>query len=153
MVSELIGAVQSLKALSELMISANKLSNFNEIVSALADINMKLMQANSVALESQEKIISQQQKIQNLEEQLQSLKNWSSEVSNYETVQVSNGVFVIVSKERNSKIQSTLKYCINCFGDMKKSVLQHSNEEMRKNSLTCNRCGSKLIFNHYVETN
>ena len=80
MVSELIGAVQSLKALSELMISANKLSNFNEIVSALADINMKLMQANSVALESQEKIISQQQKIQNLEKQLQSLKNWSSEV-------------------------------------------------------------------------
>jgi len=153
MVAELIGAVQSLKALSELMTSANKLSNFNEIVSALADVNMRLMQANSVALESQEKIISQQEKIQNLEEQLESLKNWSSEVSNYESVQVSNGVFVIVPKERNSKIQSTLKYCINCFTDMKKSVLQHSNEEMRRCGLTCYRCSSKLIFNHYVETN
>lgn len=151
MFAELSSAVQSVQALTTLLNSANKLSNYNEIVGAVADVNSKLVQANKVAIDSQEKISSLQKQNDALEEQLRSLNDWNSQAVNYENVQVSNGVFVVASKERGNKLQSVLKYCTQCFEDRKKSVLQHSSEDMRKVGLTCNRCGSKLIFSHYVD--
>ena len=149
MIAELISAVQSVQALSSLLSSANKLSNYNEIVFAVSEVNLKLMQANELALASQEKILSQKKQIENLQEEIKSIKDRESEIRGYEPVQVSNGVFVVVPKERSGKLQSTLKFCINCFNQKNKSVLQHSNEDMRRCGLTCHRCNSKVIFNHY----
>lgn len=151
MFAELTSAVQSVQALTTLLNSANNLSNYNEIVAAVAEVNLKLIQANKVAIESQEKISVLQKQLNSLEEQLQSINSWNSEATNFENVQVSNGVFVIVSKQRDDKLQSVLKYCINCFEDKKKSVLQHSSEVIRKVGLSCNRCGSKMIFTHYAD--
>lgn len=151
MFAELSGAVQSVQVLTTLLNSANKLSNYNEIVAAVAEVNLKLVQANQVALESQEKISSLQKQVNYLEEQLQSFNDWSTQAADYENVQVSSGVFVVVSKKRDDKLQSVLKYCINCFENKKRSVLQHSTEAMRKCGLSCNQCGSKVIFTHYVD--
>ena len=119
MFAELTSAVQSVQALTTLLNSANNLSNYNEIVAAVAEVNLKLIQANKVAIESQEKISALQKQLNSLEEQLQSINSWNSEATNFENVQVSNGVFVIVSKQRDDKLQSVLKYCINCFEDKK----------------------------------
>ncbi len=151
MFAELTGAVQSVQVLTTLLNSANKLSNYNEIVAAVAEVNLKLIQANQVALESQEKISSLQKQNNSLEEQLHSLNDWSTQATDYENVQVSSGVFVVVSKKRGDKLQSVLKYCINCFENKKRSVLQHSSEAMRKCGLNCHQCGSKVIFTHYVD--
>jgi hypothetical protein len=151
MIAELISAVQSVQALTTLLSSANKLSNYNEIVGAVSEVSVKLMQANSTALALQEKILELQKQNELFEEQIKLLNDWSSEAQSYEEVQVYNGVFVVVPKERSGKLQSTLKLCINCFTQKTKSVLQHSNEEMRRCGLTCHRCSSKMIFNHYMD--
>jgi len=151
MFAELIGAGQSVQALAALLNSANKLSNYNEIVAAVSEINVKLMQANSLALASQEKILSQQKQIEGLEGQIKLFNDWNSEAQVYEEIQVANGVFAVVLKERSGKLQSTLKLCINCFHQKNKSVLQHSSEDMRRGGLTCHRCNSKMIFSHYID--
>lgn len=151
MFAELVSAVKSVQALSSLLTSANKLSNYNEIVLAVSEINLKLIEANSHALASQEIILSQKNQIEKLENQIKFLNEWNSEAKTYEEIQVANGIFVVVLKERSGKLQSTIKLCINCFNQKNKSVLQHSNEEMRKSGLTCHRCNSKIIFNHYLD--
>ena len=152
MISELIGAAQSVQSLSSLLIAANKLSNYNEIVSAISEINSKLMHANSFALLSQEKIAYQQTRIAILENQIKSLNDWDSEAKGYEDIQVASGIFVVAPLERAYKLKSTMKLCTNCFYQKHKSVLQHSDEAMRKCGLTCHRCNSKLIFNHYIDS-
>ena len=81
MFAELTGAVQSVQVLTTLLNSANKLSNYNEIVAAVAEVNLKLIQANQVALESQEKISSLQKQNNSLEEQLHSLNDWSTQAT------------------------------------------------------------------------
>ncbi len=151
MIAELIGAAQSVQALTTLLSSANKISNYNEIVAAVAEVNLKLMQANSVALSLQEKIRELQKNNEDLGHQIKTMNDWNSEAESYEETQVSDGVFVVVPKERSGKLKSTLKLCINCFNQKIKSVLQHSNEDMRRSGLSCHRCNSKMIFNHYSD--
>lgn len=73
MFAELVSAVKSVQALSSLLTSANKLSNYNEIVLAVSEINLKLIEANSHALASQEIILSQKNQIEKLENQIKFL--------------------------------------------------------------------------------
>jgi hypothetical protein len=54
MIPELLGATQSVQALASLLKSANGLSNYNEILLAVSEVNTKLMNANAVALAAQE---------------------------------------------------------------------------------------------------
>jgi hypothetical protein len=58
MFAELECAVQSVQILTTLLNSANKLSNYKEILTAVAEVNLKIIQANQVAIELQEKISS-----------------------------------------------------------------------------------------------
>ena len=58
MFAELECAVQSVQILATLLNSANKLSNYKEILTAVAEVNLKIIQANQVAIELQEKISS-----------------------------------------------------------------------------------------------
>ena len=104
MITELIGAAQSVQALTTLLSSANKISNYNEIVAAVAEVNLKLMQANSVALSLQEKIRELQQNNEELDRQIKASNDWSSEAEGYEETQVSDGVFVMVPKERSETL-------------------------------------------------
>lgn len=151
MFAELTGAAQSVQALSSLLKASNGLSNYSEIVSAVSEVNSKLMQANAVALASQEKQSSLTAELNDLRVQFDRLNDWSVEAKQYDTVEIANGVFAQLKIERSEKFESEKKLCTNCFHQNWKSLLQQSNEEMRQKGLTCHRCKALVVFRHYKD--
>ena len=75
MYAEINAAVQSAKALFE-VVKANKgLAEYNEIVAAVSEVNTKFMSATGVALASQEKQMSLTNRVSELEKEIVKLKN------------------------------------------------------------------------------
>ena len=128
MIQELIMAAQSVTALSTLLKSAKTLSNYNEIVTAVSEINSKLMAANSVGLASQEKQAALSAKIDELEQEIMRLKNWGAERDKYERRQIATGIFAYIEREFMGNLETAHKYCCNCFDKTIPSTLQQGSE-------------------------
>ncbi len=153
MISELLLAAQSVQSLTTLLKAAKGLSNYNEIVAAVAEVNIKLMQANAVALASQEKQSALATKIQELEKECDRLKDWQTEKERYELKEIAPGVFARIEKGLVGNLQSAHKFCATCFEQNFKGPLQQEKIDVgRKLSLTCHRCKSKVIFDSYLKT-
>ena len=145
---ELQAAYTSVTTLTKLLKAANSLSNYNEIVGAISEVNTKLMQAQTAGMAALEKQQAQASRISDLEKELTNLKNWEAEASNYETLEVARGVFAYVIKGNVKRMTSAEKLCSNCFLQNKKSFLQESREH-RDYCLACHRCNAKVIFHNY----
>ena len=152
MLTELMLASQSVQALGTLLKAANGLSNYNEIVAKVSEVNTKLMGANAVALVAQEKQAALAGKVQELEQELAKLKDWRAEAQNFEVQEVASGVFAYLAKSEVQGFRSAQKLCANCFNQGAKSLLQLQHIEVgRQLSLVCHRCKSIVIFSHYIE--
>ncbi len=151
MITELVGAAQSVQALASLLKSATQLSNYNEIVLAVSEVNMKLMQANAVALQSQEQQATLQARIRELEAQLEDTQIWRKVAEELETIQVSEGVFAYLYKQRSEPFRREKKFCTNCALQRHLSLLQETREPARQTGLLCPRCSTKLVFYNYAD--
>ncbi|OSZ75018.1 hypothetical protein [Hydrogenophaga sp. IBVHS1] len=151
MFNELIVASQSVQALTSLLKAANSLANYNEIVAAVSDVNVKLMQSNAAALEAQQTMSQQSSRIAELEKQVEAFEEWGEEAKAYGVVEVAHGVFAAVPHERAGNLQATQKLCLNCFNQRTKSILQQSHEDRREIGLACHRCKAKVVFRYYVD--
>lgn len=152
MINELLLASQSVQALGALLKAASDLSNYNEIVAAVSEVNSKLMQANAVALASQEKQSVLTARINELEKEIVRLKNWDAESRNYEIVEFSTGLFAYVAKDNVQPLESAHKYCANCYRKQSKSLLQQQRIEVgRQRSLVCHGCDSSVTFRIYKD--
>ena len=153
MIHELLMASQSVQALMNLLKAAHHLSNYNEIVAAVSEVNVKLLQANDVALASQEKQSKLAAKVDELEKECVRLKDWSQEKERYELKELAAGVFARIEKGFVGDLQSAHKFCANCFEQNSKGPLQQEKVQIgRRLSLTCHRCKSTVIFDHYLQT-
>lgn len=123
MFNELFLASQSVQALGTLLKAASGLSNYNEIVAAVSEVNSKLMQANAVALASQEKQSSLSARVQELEQEIVRFKNWEAEASEYETLEIARGVFGQLKKNRVGTLESAHKLCSNCFNQQTNQIV------------------------------
>jgi len=98
MYAEINAAVQSAKALFE-VVKANKgLAEYNEIVAAVSEVNTKLMSATGVALASQEKQMALTNRVSELEKEIVKLKNWEREAERYQLTETCAGVFNLAVK-------------------------------------------------------
>lgn len=152
MFNELLLASQSVQALMTLLKAAQGLSNYNEIVAAVSEVNAKLMQANTVALASQEKQSALAAKVDELEKECLRLKDWTADKERYRRKQVAPGVFAYVETGSVDSTESTHKYCCNCFDKTLQSTLQQSQEPQRMIGLVCPNGCPKLVFTHYLNS-
>ena len=74
MYAEISAAIQSVKAVSELARSATSLANYNELITAISEVNSRLMEATAVALASQERHSDLLNRIAQLENELGELR-------------------------------------------------------------------------------
>jgi hypothetical protein len=127
MIDELLLASQSVQALMTLLKAAQHLSNYNEIVAAVSEVNAKLMQANTVALSSQEKQASLTNRITELEIQLRELENWENEAQRYQLTKLASGAYAFSLKPGMEKAEPPHYLCATCMNQRKKSILQPHN--------------------------
>ena len=114
MLAEITAAVQSLRTLGELAKAANSLSNQQEIVMAVSDVNFRLMEAMTVALASQERHSALLTRISDLEKEINDLKIKQSAAEKYSLHKFSTGTFAYRLKDKYEEIQPGHYLCTKC---------------------------------------
>lgn len=140
MYAEISAAIQSAKALGELVKAAHGLANYNEFITAVYEVNAKLMDATAVALASQEKQSSLANRVAELEDQLRELKNLESEAQRYQLTKFALGGYAYSIKPGMENAEPAHYLCATCMNQRKKSILQPSGEAF----LRCNLCREEI---------
>lgn len=86
MYSEITAAFQSAKTAVELIKATQGLSNSNDILTAVNDVQIKLSGDIASALASQEKQALLAERVRDLETQLRDIEDWKTQMQRYELV-------------------------------------------------------------------
>lgn len=151
MIAEITSAIQSVKILGDLLKAAHELRNYNDFVTAIYEVNSKLVQALSAFTEAQDRISTLTAEKNKFEQECIRLKDWSAERERYTRKQVGSGVFAYVENSHIGKTEGAHKYCCNCFDKIIKSTLQQSREPEVMIGLVCPNGCPKLVFTHYLD--
>ena len=142
MYAEIVGAMQSAKALSDLLKAAKSLSNYNELTLAVSDVNTRLMAASAVALEGQEKQSELLGKVAALESELREVKTFESQIARYGLVEFpATGALAYALKPDMDGGEPMHHVCAACADKREFSRLQPVNN---RRFLTCPRCKSNI---------
>ena len=124
MYAEISAAIASAKTALTIAKSAHDLSNYNELVSAISEVNTKLMNATVIALDSQEKQSALSNRIAELENQLREIKNWESKIERYELHEFATGMFAYALKQDSDSREPHHYLCAKCVNERKPTILQ-----------------------------
>ena len=141
MFAEISAAVTSAKTALEIAKAAHGLTNYNELVAAVSEVNTKLVDATVVTLASLEKQSMLTSRVSELEEKLRSVENWESQMQRYELHQFATRVFAYASKESMQNNEPPHHICATCVSNGKKTILQPLG-----NSLKCHVCSTSIQF-------
>jgi hypothetical protein len=147
MYAEINSAVQAAKALFEIVKANKGLTEYNEIVAAVSEVNTKLMSATGVALASQEKQMSLTNRISDLEKEIEDLKNWNHEAERYHLTALCADITVFSLKPGMENGEPQHKLCTACFGKRQKGYLQFGGIVGSGAIYKCNLC-DKIIYDH-----
>jgi len=147
MISELLGAAQGVQALSTLLKAASSLSNYNEILLAVSEVNAKLMQAQVVGIDSLEKQRSQTDRIRELERVIQDFENWELRSRDYQLQAVGalKRDFAQIYRQSNHGSNPRHWACAKCFAERKLYILNQTHDECAYRCPNCNSSISPII--------
>lgn len=115
MFAEFAAAIQSVKTVTEIAKAATSLANYNDLVSAVSDVNMKLMETMNVALASQERQSALIQRLTDLEDESRKLKEQKSHVGRYKLHEFETGTLAYALKEEFCGGSEPMHYlCVTC---------------------------------------
>lgn len=142
MYAEISSAISSAKVALDIAKAANSLSNYNELVSAVYEVNAKLMAATAVALASQEKQSALVEQVASLKQELMKLKNWERESQDYilQAVGVEQRHFAQVYKPSVNTSKARHWACVKCFQEHKIYPLSASDIH----TYLCPNCHTKI---------
>lgn len=148
MYAEISAAIASTKTALDIAKAAHELSNFNELVAALSEVNAKLMQATAVALASQEKQSELTDEIAILKDKIRKNEDWEAQMQRYQLIQFPTGALVYAVKPGMEQGQPTHYLCASCVDKRQKSTLQP-----HARSLRCNVCSLYFQMHSRQDTN
>lgn len=125
MFAEISAAVTSAKAALEIAKAAHGLSNYNELVAAVYEVNAKLMEATTVALASLEKQSALTSEIADLKEKLREVENWEGQIKRYKLHEFPETKALAHVLQPGMENNEPLHYlCTACVNKREKTVLQ-----------------------------
>lgn len=141
MYAEITAAITSARALTELLKSAQSLTNYNELVAAVSNVNAKLIDAQGIALASQEKQAVLSDRVRDLEAKVAQAEDWKSQIERYELVQFPTGALAYAPKGGVQHGQAPHYLCAACVDKRTNSILQPVGREF---FLYCHGCKLKI---------
>src|SRR4030042_5818726 len=124
MYTEINAALQATKVLYDIAKANKGLTNYNELVSAVSDVNAKLIEANAAALASQEKQSFLSERVRELEKKIMEFENWESEIQKYKLHQFPSGSFAFELKPEMQQAEPLHYLCEACVAKRQKSIMQ-----------------------------
>ncbi len=126
MYAEISAAITSAKTALDIAKAANGLANYNELVSAVSEVNTKLMQATTVALASLEKQSSLTSEIAELKEKLREVENWEGQMKRYKLHAFPTGALAHALQPGMEQGQPIHYLCTTCVSKRQPTILQPS---------------------------
>lgn len=124
MFAEISAAVTSAKTALDIAKAAQDLSNYNELVSAVSEVNTKLMDATVVTLASLEKQSALTKEMAELKERLREVEDWESQMKRYKLHAFATGVLAYALRPGEENGEPMHYLCITCVDKKKKTTLQ-----------------------------
>lgn len=125
MYAEISAAIASAKTALDIAKTAHNLSDFNNLVSAISEVNTKLMDATAVALASQEKQSALSNRISELENQLRQVENWESQIKRYKLHEFPETRALAYALKPGMEDNEPIHYlCTTCVSKREKTILQ-----------------------------
>lgn len=142
MFSEISAAIASTKAALELAKAVSDLSNRNELIAAVSEVNSKLFEATAIALQSQERQGALIEEVRQLKDQLATLSNWQELSANYQLQAVGafKSDFVQVYRPKNEAVEPRHWACAKCFQERKLFFLSG----VDRFYYACPNCGTRI---------
>ena len=125
MIAEINAAIQSTKALNDLLKATRELRNASDFAAAINDLSTKLTQMIGVAAEAREKQLALANQVDTLKKENDELKNWNRERERYQLAEISRGVFAYTLKPGMENNEPPHQLCVNCFNGGEKMFLQN----------------------------
>lgn len=138
---EIKAAMDSIRAVSDILKASQDLRNYNALATAIAELNTKLMEATTAALASNEKQATLANRIVELERQLADQVDWTQTKARCELFQFPTGTLAYALKAGMEELQPHHYLCVNCFDRKEVSKLQAS---ANRRFLNCNLCNVNI---------
>jgi len=143
MYAEISAAIASAKTALDIAKTAHNLSDFNTLVSAISEVNAKLMDATAVALASQEKQSALSSRIAELEDKLRQVEDWESQMKRYKLHEFAETKALAYALQPGMENNEPIHYlCAACVGKREKTILQPDGH-----LLHCPVCNSFIVVN------
>ncbi len=139
MLTELVAASQGVKTLFELIKATQGLSNSTAVLTAVSDVQQKLMDANAAALASQEKQALLAERVRELEAQLRDSEDWKKEMERYQLFKFPTKALAYKLKPQLANTAPMHYLCTACVDKKKKTTLQPIAEYLH-----CPECKSNI---------
>lgn len=115
MYTEVKAAIDSVKIISDILRASKDLRDYNELASAISEVNAKLLSVSTAALASNEKVAARDEQIRLLEQELMQFKNWETTSQNYILKNIGTGVFAYIYKPSVETGEPRHWACPKCF--------------------------------------
>ena len=124
MYAEIQAAVASAKTALDIAKAAHGLSNYNELVAAVSEVNTKLVESTLVMFASLEKQSALMGEVAELREKLEKVENWESQMQRYHLHAFPTGALAYALQAGMEQGQPPHYLCAACVDTGKKSILQ-----------------------------
>lgn len=144
--ASIIGAVQGLKAASDLAGSAMKARDAAALQAKVAELYGVILAAQRDALSAQGEQSALLKRIDELEKQLAQREDWERQRERYELREVAPGSFAYALKESAASGEPQHMLCPNCYEHQRRSVLQATSglSARRHRIQRCPGCGAEV---------
>ena len=139
MYAEIQSAIASAKVALDIAKAAHGLSNYNELVAAVSEVNAKLVEATVVTLASLEKQSTLTSRVAELENKLREVENWERQIKRYKLHQFATGVLAYQLQESMQESEQIHYLCATCLSKKEKAILQPYG-----NDLKCLACSTSI---------
>lgn len=153
MYAELQAGFAAVKGALELAQAGKDAIDRATMANALYEVQSRLMDTQSAALKAMEENSQLAQRIRVLEAAASEVEDWKAEASKYVLTNVADGVsaYTEFARKEEELLRDSVKLCAHCFEGRKKSILQLQTGDMRRVSLVCLGCKSKLEFRAFAD--
>lgn len=144
MYAEFTAACQSAKVLYELIKATKEFSNSAQILTAVSEVQQKLMDANAAALTSQAEQATLIERVRELETKLRGVEDWENQMQRYELIEFPTKTLAYKLKPAMANGEPIHYLCPTCADKKKKITLQPSGRQ-----LYCHECKFNIRIEPY----
>ena len=143
MFAEISAAVASAKTALDIAKAAHGLTNYNELVAAVSEVNAKLVDATVVTLASLEKQSALNGEIADLKNKLREVENWEGQMKRYKLHEFPTRALAYALQPGMEQGEPLHYLCASCVDKKQKSTLQPYGRLLR-----CTVCKIDIAMQH-----